>query len=174
MKYKDTIPGLEAAKTAGAFVRLGSDCEDFAINFNLGWIIYDSIGTYACVKAWPKAIIELRAKGPRGMRLFVSCVNKDRGPAVKKACASACIGCGICFKTCTHDAIVFENNVAYKDYAKCKLCRECEAMCPTDAIHGVGFPKPLDREGIKARIKERQAKAAEAAKAAKPVEKEEQ
>lgn len=53
MKYKDTIPGLEAAKTAGAFVRLGSDCEDFAINFNLGWIIYDSIGTYACVKAWP-------------------------------------------------------------------------------------------------------------------------
>ncbi len=128
----------------------------------------------ACVKACPKAIIELRAKGPRGMRLFVSCVNKDRGPAVKKACASACIGCGICFKTCTHDAIVFENNVAYIDYAKCKLCRECEAMCPTDAIHGVGFPKPLDREGIKARIKERQAKAAEAAKAAKPVEKEEQ
>ena len=128
----------------------------------------------ACVKACPKAIIELRAKGPRGMRLFVSCVNKDRGPAVKKACASACIGCGICFKTCTHDAIVFENNVAYIHYAKCKLCRECEAMCPTDAIHGVGFPKPLDREGIKARIKERQAKAAEAAKAAKPVEKEEQ
>ncbi|MBQ4286031.1 MAG: RnfABCDGE type electron transport complex subunit B [Bacteroidales bacterium] len=128
----------------------------------------------ACVKACPKAIIELRAKGPRGMRLFVSCVNKDRGPAVKKACASACIGCGICFKTCTHDAIVFENNVAYIDYTKCKLCRECEAMCPTDAIHGVGFPKPLDREGIKARIKERQAKAAEAAKAAKPVEKEEQ
>ena len=128
----------------------------------------------ACVKACPKAIIELRAKGPRGMRLFVSCVNKDRGPAVKKACASACIGCGICAKTCTHDAIVFENNVAYIDYTKCKLCRECEAMCPTDAIHGVGFPKPLDREGIKARIKERQAKAAEAAKAAKPVEKEEQ
>ncbi|MBR6246510.1 MAG: RnfABCDGE type electron transport complex subunit B [Bacteroidales bacterium] len=128
----------------------------------------------ACVKACPKAIIELRAKGPRGMRLFVSCVNKDRGPAVKKACASACIGCGICFKTCTHDAIVFENNVAYIDYTKCKLCRECEAMCPTDAIHGVGFPRPLDREGIKARIKERQAKAAEAAKAAKPVEKEEQ
>ena len=128
----------------------------------------------ACVKVCPKAIIELRAKGPRGMRLFVSCVNKDRGPAVKKACASACIGCGICAKTCTHDAIVFENNVAYIDYTKCKLCRECEAMCPTDAIHGVGFPKPLDREGIKARIKERQAKAAEAAKAAKPVEKEEQ
>ena len=124
----------------------------------------------ACVKACPKAIIELRAKGPRGMRLFVSCVNKDRGPAVKKACANACIGCGICAKTCTHEAIVFENNVAYIDYAKCKLCRECEALCPTNAIHGVGFPKPLDRDGIKARVKERQAKAAEEAKILKKEE----
>lgn len=53
MKYKDKIEGLELAKKLGAFVRLGSDCEDFAINFNLGWILYDSIGTYACLKAWP-------------------------------------------------------------------------------------------------------------------------
>lgn len=94
------------------------------------------------------------------MRMFVSCVNKDRGPAVKKACANACIGCGICAKTCTHDAIVFENNVAYIDYAKCKLCRECEAVCPTGAIHGVNYPKPLDVEGIKARIAARKAAAA--------------
>ncbi|MBQ2222305.1 MAG: 4Fe-4S binding protein, partial [Bacteroidales bacterium] len=88
------------------------------------------------------------------------CVNKDRGPAVKKACANACIGCGICAKTCTHEAIVFENNVAYIDYAKCKLCRECEAVCPTGAIHGVNYPKPLDVEGIKARIAARKAAAA--------------
>lgn len=94
------------------------------------------------------------------MRMFVSCVNKDRGPAVKKACANACIGCGICAKTCTHEAIVFENNVAYIDYAKCKLCRECEAVCPTGAIHGVNYPKPLDVEGIKARIAARKAAAA--------------
>lgn len=55
----------------------------------------------ACVKACPKRIIELRPKGPRNMRVFVSCVNKDKGPVAKKACASACIGCGICAKTCT-------------------------------------------------------------------------
>ena len=120
----------------------------------------------ACVMACPKNIMELRAKGPRGMRLFVSCVNKDKGPGVKKACAAACIGCGICFKTCQHGAIVFENNVAYIDYAKCKLCRECEAMCPTGAIHAVGFPKPLDKDAVKARIQERQKKAREAAAAA--------
>ena len=112
----------------------------------------------ACAKACPKAIIELRPKGPRGMRVYVSCVNKDKGPAAKKACAAACIGCGICAKTCTHDAIVVENNVAYIDPAKCKLCRECEAMCPTGAIHGVNFPKPLDKDAVKARIQARKEK----------------
>ena len=112
----------------------------------------------ACVKACPKLIIELRPKGPRGMREAVVCVNKDKGPVAKKACANACIGCGICVKTCTHEAIVMENNIAYIDASKCKLCRECEAMCPTGAIHGVNFPKALDKEAVKARINERKKK----------------
>lgn len=120
----------------------------------------------SCVKVCPKHLIELRNKGPRGMRMYVSCMNQDKGPAAKKACAAACIGCGICAKTCTHDAIVIENNVAYIDFTKCKLCRECEAMCPTGAIHAVNFPKPLDKEAVKARIAERNRKAREAAAAA--------
>ena len=119
----------------------------------------------ACVKACPKAIIELRPKGPRGMKVYVSCVNKDKGPVAKKACAAACIGCGICAKTCTHDAIVLENNIAYIDASKCKLCRECEAMCPTGSIIGLNFPKPLDKDTIKARIAERNKKAKEVANA---------
>jgi Fe-S-cluster-containing hydrogenase components 2 len=118
----------------------------------------------ACVKACPKSIIELRNKGPRGMRVYVSCVNKDKGPVAKKACAVSCIGCGLCVKTCTHGAIVLENNVAYIDYLKCKLCRECEAVCPTGAIHGVNFPKPLDKTAIKARIAERNKKTIDLAK----------
>ena len=120
----------------------------------------------ACVKACPKRVIELRPQGPRGMREFVSCMSRDKGAVAKKACAAACIGCGICAKTCTHDAITVENNIAYIDPAKCKLCRECEAMCPTGAIHGVNFPKPLDKEAVKARIAERKKKAAEVAKEA--------
>lgn len=124
----------------------------------------------ACTKACPKKLIELRNKGPRGMRVYVSCRNQDKGPAAKKACAAACIGCGLCAKTCTHGAIVFENNLAYIDFTKCKLCRECEAVCTTEAIHGVGFPKPLDKAAVKARIAERNKKAREAAAAAKAAE----
>lgn len=118
----------------------------------------------ACTKVCPKNIIELRAKGPRGMRVSVTCVNKDKGPVAKKACANACIGCSLCAKTCTHGAIEVKDNVAYIDYTKCKLCRECEAVCPTGAIHGVNFPKPLDKDAVKARIKARNDKAREAAK----------
>ena len=105
--------------------------------------------------------------------MVVTCRNEDKGPAAKKACANACIGCGICAKTCTHDAIVVENNRAYIDYTKCKLCRECEALCPTGAIHGVNFPKPLDKEAVKQRVNERNRKAREAALAAKSESKEE-
>lgn len=97
-------------------------------------------GCGACVKACPKGVIELRKKGPRGMRVFVSCLNKDKGAVARKACSAACIGCGKCAKVCAHDAITVENNVAYIDFAKCKLCKKCVAECPTGAIHAVNFP----------------------------------
>ena len=100
------------------------------------------IGCGKCVAACPKKLIELRAKGPRGMREFVSCRNTDKGPVAKKACGNACIGCGICVKTCTHEAITLENNLAYIDHQKCRLCRKCVAVCPKKAIVAVNFPAP--------------------------------
>ena len=168
--------GLYAGDTACAFGCLG--CGDCVAACQFGALSMDPVtglpvvdqekctACGACAKACPKNIIELRPKGPRGMRMFVSCMNQDKGPAAKKSCAAACIGCGICEKTCTHDAIHVVNNVAYIDFEKCKLCRECEAFCPTGAIHGVNFPKPLDKDAVKARVTERKKKAAEAAKAA--------
>jgi len=94
----------------------------------------------ACAKACPKHVIELRNKGPRSMRVYVSCINKDKGAVARKACISACIGCGKCAKVCAHDAITVEDNVAYIDFNKCKLCKKCVAECPTGAIHAVNFP----------------------------------
>lgn len=99
----------------------------------------------ACVKACPKNILELRNAGPKSRRIFVSCVNKDKGGVAKKACAVACIGCSKCLKECAFDAITIENNLAFIDSDKCKLCRKCVAVCPTDAIHELNFPvrKPV-------------------------------
>ena len=96
----------------------------------------------ACVKACPRHIIELRKKGPKNRRVFVSCVNKDKGAVAMKACKAACIGCGKCAKECKFEAITIENNVSYIDFNKCRLCRKCVDACPTKAIHAVNFPAP--------------------------------
>ncbi|MBQ9583354.1 MAG: 4Fe-4S dicluster domain-containing protein [Bacteroidales bacterium] len=97
-------------------------------------------GCGACAKACPKGIIEMRPKGLRGLRVVVLCNNRDKGAVARKACKAACIGCAKCAKVCTHEAIVVDNNLAYIDPQKCKLCTKCVDECPTGAIHKFNFP----------------------------------
>jgi Na+-translocating ferredoxin:NAD+ oxidoreductase RNF subunit RnfB len=94
----------------------------------------------ACVDACPREIIELRKKNKKDRKIFVSCINEEKGAVAKKNCSVACIACSKCFKVCPYEAITMENNLAFIDSEKCKLCRKCVPECPTEAILELNFP----------------------------------
>lgn len=93
-----------------------------------------------CVKACPKLLIELRKKGPKSRRIYVSCRNMDKPAAAMKSCQTACISCKKCVKACSFEAITIENNLAYIDDDKCRLCRKCVSECPNSTIVELNFP----------------------------------
>jgi Na+-translocating ferredoxin:NAD+ oxidoreductase subunit B len=100
----------------------------------------------ACVVACPRNIIELRKRNRKDRKIYVACINEEKGAVARKNCSVACIGCGKCVKVCKFDAIIMENNLAYIDAEKCKLCRKCAPECPTGAILEINFPLRKSRE----------------------------
>lgn len=90
-----------------------------------------------CIDICPKQIIKRK---PVDKQVVVECNSLDFGKTVKDACSVGCIGCGICFKTCKFDAIIFEDKLARIDYDKCVQCNMCADKCPTKAI------KPKERK----------------------------
>jgi len=109
----------------------------------------------ACVDACPRDIIELRKKNKKDRKIYVSCINEEKGAVAKKNCSVACIGCSKCFKVCPYEAITMENNLAFIDSDKCKLCRKCVVECPTNAILEIHFPprKAAKEEAAEAETK---------------------
>jgi Na+-translocating ferredoxin:NAD+ oxidoreductase RNF subunit RnfB len=93
----------------------------------------------ACVDVCPRNIIEMRKRGIKDRRIFVSCVNKEKGGIAKQNCEVACTGCTKCEKVCKFDAITITDFLAYIDFNKCTLCRKCVEECPTNAIWEVNF-----------------------------------
>ncbi len=94
----------------------------------------------ACVKACPRDIIEMRPRNKKDLKIFVGCLNEDKGGIAKKACDVACIGCSKCEDICPKDAVTMNNNLAYIDPALCTLCRKCVEVCPTHSIIETNFP----------------------------------
>ncbi len=122
-----------------------ASCEFDAIDLREGMgvpLILDDkcVACGACVEACPKNLIELRKMYPKHRKVVVACRNEAKGGVARKSCEVACIGCGKCEKVCNFDAITIENNLAFIDSDKCKLCRKCVSVCPTHAIIEVGFP----------------------------------
>jgi RnfABCDGE-type electron transport complex B subunit len=114
---------------------------DLRANLGVPLILDDKcVACGACVVACPKNLIELRKRFPKDRKVVVACRNEDKGGIARKACDVACIGCGKCEKECNFDAITIKNNLAFIDSDKCKLCRKCVPVCPTNAIIEVGFP----------------------------------
>lgn len=107
----------------------------------------------ACVKACPRDIIELRPIGKKSRRVWINCVNKEKGAVAMKNCKAACIGCGKCVKECPEkiQAITMKDNLAYIDPDKCIACGKCIIVCPTGAIAATFTPpkpkpKPQPKE----------------------------
>ena len=103
-------------------------------------------GCALCVDACPRDIIEMRPKQKRDLKIFVGCLNEEKGGIARKACSVACIGCSKCVDACPKDAIVMENNLAYIDPLICTLCRKCVPVCPTDSIIETNFPPRKEKK----------------------------
>lgn len=104
----------------------------------------------ACIRICPRNIYELRPKGHDGKRVYVACMNREKGAAAKKNCAVACIGCSRCTKVTASTSVTINNFLSYID-TKFNVGDHGPLVvgcCPTKAIIGVNVkgeklaPKP--------------------------------
>lgn len=92
------------------------------------------IGCGICVKTCPNRLITLEKSVKRVM---VTCSNKDKGAATKKACTNGCLGCRRCERVCPMGAIKVVDNVAVIDHSKCEECTDfgiCAKSCTSGCL----------------------------------------
>ncbi len=102
-------------------------------------------GCMACAKACPKGLI---VPVPYYADVTVMCASKDKGAALRKYCQIGCLGCHLCEKTCEHDAIHVEDNLARIDYTKCIGCGKCAEKCPRHLIKNAKLSEKMQAAGL--------------------------
>jgi Na+-translocating ferredoxin:NAD+ oxidoreductase RNF subunit RnfB len=84
-----------------------------------------------CIKACPKKIISIQKAS---QAVHVACCSVDTGKITKSSCAHGCIGCKICEKKCSQQAIKVKENIARINPDLCNNCGECAQLCPVGCI----------------------------------------
>ena len=91
-------------------------------------------GCGQCVAACPKNVIGIVSKKDK---YIVKCQNKDKAAELKFKCATGCIGCKLCEKTCPVSAVKVDNFLATIDKDLCISCGQCAEKCPRKIIRKV-------------------------------------
>ena len=71
---------------------------------------------------------------PGKNEVHVRCRATMKGKDTRAVCSIGCIACKQCEKVCPFDAIHVKDNVAVIDYEKCRNCMLCVEKCPTKSI----------------------------------------
>jgi len=99
-----------------------------------------------CVTECPRDIMALWPQGRKNRKIYVACVNEEKGGTARKYCSAACSACSKCSDVCKYDAINIENNLAFIDPEACKLCRKCVDVCDAHNIIASNFPEKKKRK----------------------------
>lgn len=111
-----------------------SVCKFDAIHIYDGVAVVDEEKCTACgmcAKICPRNVISIM---PKEQKTYVACMSKEKGAALKEICKTGCIGCKLCEKACSADAVSVNDNLASIDYEKCTDCGACAEKCPKKII----------------------------------------
>ena len=109
-------------------------CPEHAITIRNGVAVVNRnkcVACGLCVKNCPRGLIELT---PVKKHVYVQCMNRDKGPTVKKVCSAGCIGCSLCSRVCESGALEFSGSLARINPELCTECGNCAEKCPAKVI----------------------------------------
>jgi len=84
-----------------------------------------------CITKCPRKLIE-PVDATKTVR--IGCNAQDGNKFVRESCTIGCIGCKLCVRKCTFDAIEITGQLAKINYEKCTNCGVCIIKCPRKVI----------------------------------------